>query len=448
MGTHTGAGAHRRLLVALIVAVGGAAALLTLVDNAETARASAVAWFCLVLWLSEAVAVFVPTLLLALLVPVALGHLGPEYSLRSVMSWGAEPVIALFFGGFALGTAASVHGIDRMLARAATRIAGRRADALVAVLLGTTAFLSMWMSNIAAAALMISALQPMMRDPHHPLRRPLLLAVAFGANLGGMATPIGTGPNAIAMAEMPGARDITFAGWMGFALPLTTGALLVAWLLIVALHRVRGQQLEEIAQFDEHTEAERPRLVGLLALGAIVLWLSEPLHGIPSPNISIAIAVLLFGSGLLPAAALARIDWSTLVVIGGGIMLGRLIEDAGLFNNLASALVTMQTSRIALTAALVAASALLSAVMSNTAAATMLIPMGLALLPESTGLPVLIAMGASFGMPFVISTPPNAMAVGAGLRPRDLLVPGLILMVGGCILIASTGHTVLAWLGY
>jgi sodium-dependent dicarboxylate transporter 2/3/5 len=85
--------------------------------------------------------------------------------------------------------------------------------------------------------------------------------------------------------------------------------------------------------------------------------------------------------------------------------------------------------------------------MSNTATATMLVPVAAQLDPASPALPILIALGASFGMPFAISTPPNAMVVGAGLRGRELLVPGLTVMIGGSVLLALTGPAVLRWFG-
>jgi sodium-dependent dicarboxylate transporter 2/3/5 len=93
--------------------------------------------------------------------------------------------------------------------------------------------------------------------------------------------------------------------------------------------------------------------------------------------------------------------------------------------------------------ALLLLTATLSAVMSNTATATLLVPVASALLPGLPGAPILVALAASFGMPFVVSTPANAMAVGAGARSADLLAPGLILMVGGCLVLALTGPTVL-----
>lgn len=132
------------------------------------------------------------------------------------MRWAADPVLALFFGGFALGAAASRHGIDVHIAEPALVLSRHRRRRLLALVIAATAALSMWISNIAAAALMLAALRPHL---HHgertqPFRGAMLLGVAMGANLGGMATPIRTGPNGIAIAHLElwtGSRS--FNGW-------------------------------------------------------------------------------------------------------------------------------------------------------------------------------------------------------------------------------------------
>lgn len=432
---------------ALAFAVLGAGACVVFFGANATGLATAIVFFCLALWLTEAVPVFVPTLAIFVLVPGLLGPLDPAFALRPVMLWAAEPVLILFFGGFVLGVAAAHHGIDHVIARWALQLAGGRGWALVAMLAGATAFLSMWMSNIAAAALMITTTGPLLRDGDRELRAALLLAVAFGANLGGMATPIGTGPNAIALATMPGG-EITFIAWMAFALPITLGMLALACGLILLRHRVGGHRLPGIPAGGARQPGQHPRTVAALAGATIAAWLSEPLHGVPAPVVSLALAAVLFGGGLLPAGAIREIDWSTLIVIAGGIALGRLIEAASLLAPLSQQFADWDTHPLLLAGVLVSVSAFMSALMSNTATATMLIPIAHGLEPGGQVLPVLIAIGASFGMPFVISTPPNAMVVGAGLRQRDLMWPGLLLMITGCALVTLTGRVVLELLGY
>ena len=156
---------------------------------------------------------------------------------------------------------------------------------------------------------------------------------------------------------------------------------------------------------------------------------------------------MLFLSGLLKKKDILKIDWSTLLLIAGGITLGRLFEQSGLIKTLA-ANVPFGDLHPSLTIFLLClASALLAALMSNTATAVLLIPLATALVPyPSTA--ILIAISASFGVPFVISTPQNAMVYGeGGVKFGDLFWPGIFLMVLGCVIVSLTGPAVLNFVG-
>ncbi|MGI9065495.1 MAG: SLC13 family permease, partial [Pyrinomonadaceae bacterium] len=174
------------------------------INDPVFARAVAIAGICLVLWLTEVVPPYVPTLLLWALTPLLLAGYGEQFHLARVLGWSANPVLALFLGGFALSVAASRHGIDNLIARLAVRLSGGHRLALVALVIVATATLSMWMSNIAAAAMMLAALHPLFvgTDKSNRFRRATLMGIAIGANFGGIATPIGSGPNAIAIAAV------------------------------------------------------------------------------------------------------------------------------------------------------------------------------------------------------------------------------------------------------
>jgi sodium-dependent dicarboxylate transporter 2/3/5 len=430
---------------AVVATAAAAIAALSLGSSAEPliARSALVAGVCLVLWLSEVVPPYVPTLVLWALVPLLLEPFGQEFRLARVLGWSADPVLALFLGGFTLSVAAGRYGIDTRLAHLAVSLSGGRRLVLLALTAAVTALMSMWMSNIAAAAMMLSALRPLLSGATagDPFRRAMLMAIAVGANFGGMATPIGSGPNGLAIAAASRHTQITFLSWMAFAVPLTVGLVAAGLLLIAVRFRVRGAARSAIP----HPQALAPGARGVMGVFFVTVaaWLSEPLHGAPSAVVALLAVVALFGSGLLDRADLGRIDWSTLGLIAGGIALGTLLEKSGLVKVAAEAIPWAQISPLGRLLALSFASALLSALMSNTAAATMLIPLAASIDP-SPSTAVLIAIAASLGIPFVISTPPNAMVYGeGGLTQTDLLVPGLVLMILGCVLISLTGPYVL-----
>ncbi len=411
------------------------------------ARAVAIAGTCLVLWLTEVVPPYVPTLLLWALTPLLLSGYGAQFHLAQVLGWSANPVLALFLGGFALSVAASRHGIDKLITRFAVRLSGGHRLGLVGLVIAATAVLSMWMSNIAAAAMMLAALHPLFAGTakDDPFRRATFLGIAMGANFGGIATPIGTGPNAIAIASVSHNVRITFLNWMVFAVPLALGLMIAGGALLMARFRLRG--FTEMSNITVKPPDGRGRLVMALFFLTVAAWLTEPIHGTSAAIVALIATAVLFGSGLLRREDITRIDWSTLGLIAGGIGMGTLLDQGGLTRFAGAALPWQEIPHTTRLFMLCFSAALLSALMSNTASVTMLIPLAAGIDPgPSTA--ILLAISASLGIPFVISTPPNAMIYGeGGITFSDLAIPGLILMVLGCILVSLTGPFVLNLLG-
>lgn len=442
----------RRLRWAATLAMGAAGSWASIAGFSEplAERGGVIAAGVLALWLFEVVPAFVPTLALLVATPLVLGG---EFTPVVVMSWVADPILALFFGGFVLGEAASVHGIDRALANASVRAAHGNAPRLVVAVALSTVFLSMWMSNIAAAALMLACIRPLCPEDG-PLRRVLLLTVAMAANLGGMATPIASGPNGIAIAAIPG--GISFGTWMVFAVPLMLGTLGGTIALLLRVHGVGSETAVPVPEAGESSVSAEieveptkrwPKVVGMVAIVAIVLWVSEPWHHVSAALVALGLATILFGTGWVPADRLRKLDWSTLILIAGGVALGKLAHATDLMGPFATVLGESERSSVLQLALLLLASAGLSAVMSNTGTTALLAPLSVSLLPDVPTAPILVALASTFGVPFVVSTPPNAMAVGAGARGKDLLLPGMILLVGGCFLLTATGPFVMGWLG-
>jgi solute carrier family 13 (sodium-dependent dicarboxylate transporter), member 2/3/5 len=437
----------RKIVIAGCLFVGFSALAFLYIHNPVICRAAVIAIFCLSLWLTELIPLYATTLLLVVAISFFLAPLDPKFSFAQVLSWAAQPVLALFFGGFVMGVAMKRYALDNFIAhQILKRSHGKPIIVLLGVLIGT-AFLSMWMSNIAAAALMFAALRPLWKEANenHLLRTPLLLSVAYGANFGGMATPIGTGPNAIAIAEVQPYQSVTFVQWMLLAFPLTVGMLLLTFFVLMFLHRIPKQKIK--------LETEIPaisfdaKIILLIFAVVIILWLTESIHQIPSAVIALLLSAVLFGLRLLDYEDLKAVDWQTLILIAGGLILGELVDRSGLANNFASIVAWHKVSKFSMIIGFVLATAVLSAIASNTAAAALTIPIALSVNP-SPALAIILAMGASMGAPFIISTPPNAMAFGeGGLKPIHFLIPGSILMLIGCLLISATGQRVLQVVG-
>lgn len=398
---------------------------------------------CIVLWLGQLVPVFVPTLLLLSLAPILLGE---AYTATRVLGWAIDPVLALFFGGLAMSAAAERHGLAALLARRVLAWSGGDRRRLITLAMGLTALLSMWLSNTAAATLMLATLMPVadrLRDAN--LRRGLLLAVAAGANLGGIATPIGTAPNALAIAQL-GERAPSFVSWMALGLPLAALMLVIARTVIIRQCQLAGQIPDE----DPDTTSERlspsGRLATLLIACAVALWLSEPLHGISASTVSLGLAACCFASGLLERDDLARFDWATLLLIGGGIALGRMLEQTGVVALATAAVPWADFAPWLLASAALIVTMLCSAVLSNTATATLILTAMAAIAPQRPELAIILVLGSSLSFPFAVSTPPNAMIAGLGIGTRDLLRLGLALMLLGGLILGVLGPSCAAWI--
>jgi sodium-dependent dicarboxylate transporter 2/3/5 len=314
---------------------------------------------------------------------------------------------------------------------------------LALLLMLGTAFLGMWMSNVAAAALVLAAAQPVLSALKEIPRRRVLVALAMGANLGGVATPIGTGPNGIAIAALADRTTITFTTWMGFGVPLAACLLGGTYLI---LRPGLGEEKVPASARPPPPLSGRGRAVVALAVIAIIAWLTEPIHGVPSAIVALALAASLFASGLLATTDLREIDWSTLLLIAGGVTLGKVLEETHLLEPAIAAVASSGLPLVVLQLALCAVAAVLAALMSNTGTAALLIPVALRL-DSSPTTALLVALATSLGVPFVISTPPNAMVAAEGVPAGDLLRPGLVILIGGVVALAVTGPAVLSVFG-
>ena len=420
--------------------------------GAPIAGALAVTVLAATLWITEAL----PLPVTALLVPVGLAGMGVFEASDAFTSFGSS-VLFLVLGGYALAVAVEVNGVDQWLARRILGLSGSRTIGLLAAFMATSAVLSMLISNTATTALLIpvaaGVLARQKRDDN--LSRLLLLGVAYGASIGGVATITGSPPNAIAA----GLLDLSFLQWMAYGLPISMVMIVVA--LFVLWWTFPPNTRHVYTDFEGGAELTP---LGKRTLGVagfiLVLWLVGPalarLTGLPGALLSSA-AVAIFAVALLVATrcvtwkALEKgVHWGVLLLLGGGLSLGRGLTDSGAADWLA----LMLTSHVedwaflVMKLMLVAVAVFATELISNTAVTAKLAPvlMGVALhlglQAESLVVPVAIATSMAFMLP--MATPPNALVHASGyVVQRDMMRVGLRLNLAAIAVITLLFHYLL-----
>ena len=398
------------------------------------------------LWMTQALHLSVT----ALLVPL-LAVLTGLMDLRTGLASFAHPIIFLFLGGFALAAALQQHGLDRALALAVLRLAAGRRDAAVALLFGLTALLSMWISNTAAAAMMLPLALGLLRDEDGPPERAfVLLGVAYAASIGGIGTLVGSPPNAIAAA----AAGISFAQWLRIGVPAV--ALLLPLMIGVLYLVLRPRLGGRVASACEPLVWTRGRRVTVLvfALTAAGWVFAAPLAralGIGADIdsvVAVAAVIALLSLGAIDWPQFERRShWDVLLLFGGGLALGRVMEVSGGSRFLADALVQQLQGAPPLLVLLgvVAFVVFLTELVSNTAVAALLVPVFM-VVGDALGLPgsmlaVAIAVAASCAFMLPVATPPNAIVYGMGQVPQATMMRcGLVLNLVCIGAVAATAY--------
>jgi sodium-dependent dicarboxylate transporter 2/3/5 len=283
-----------------------------------------------------------------------------------------------------------------------------------------------------------------------PVRRGLVLAVPFAANIGGMGTPISSPPNAVAVGFLQQAGyEVSFLGWMLVAVPLAVGLLFFTWLLLAARFPAKTEGLT-LQAGGGHLDARGGYVLGVI-LVTIALWLTDALHGLPTAVVALLPAIAFTAPGLLGRRDFNNLQWHILVLIAGGIALGVGMQATGLDRILVEA---VPTGKLYVLAPLVLAALALSTFMSNTAASNLLLPLGISLAATTAGVGAIeagvsIARVASAAMALPVSTPPNAIAYAHGvLESRDLLTSGVIVGIVAVVLVIVGGPPIIQfWLG-
>lgn len=407
--------------------------------------------FCLVLfilaaglWITAVIPPFATGILVMVLSIYVLGLPGGLLGLDSsgytlFLNPISSPVLALFFGGLVLAMGATKHGLDVRIAKAFLKPFGTKpANVLLAIIL-ITVFFSMFMSNTATTAMMIAIMTPILTqfEGREFFKKAMVLAIPFAANIGGVGTVIGSPPNAVAVSVLATQGiHVSFFHWMVIGLPF---ALIMSFILWVVFLKVFKPQKEEFnILFPQPLALTWDLLVVVIAFAlTLLLWLTEPLHKIPSAVVAL-IPVLMFSLfGIINANDLKKLDWDVMILIAGGMVLGVAMVTTGLSEILVSYLELIKVPVLVMLCFVVLVTTVISNFMSNTSAANILIPIVVVLADADPFIGVLaVAFACSMAMSLPISTPPNAIAFAThAIETKEMFRNGTIISLIGVVMI-------------
>jgi len=402
------------------------------------------------LWVTEAIPLFVTSFLILALQSVLLApHIDGNY--RVFLAPFFSSTILLFLGGFVLARGLARYHLDERMAFYLLDKVGDSPGRILLGMMAVTAFLSMWMSNTATTALMIAVAYPLVRqlEPGDPFAKAIILGIPFSANVGGIGTPIGTPPNAIALSALKEVGiNLSFLRWMVLTVPLELFVLLVIYWVLMLFFRPRTGKVKLSLEKMPPPERREIFVSGVLAL-TVLLWLTTGLHGVPSSVISVFPVLALFGTGLLRREDFNSLGWDVLFVIGGGLSLGVGVHRSGLDGWLLTSLGFERLGFYPLLLIFAFLAALLTNFMSNTSTAALLVPIVLAIGKNPLILSLGIALSASASMLLPISTPPNAIAYGSGLiKVKDMARAGGVITFIFVIAVSTIGYFYWKLLGF
>lgn len=412
-------------------------------------------YFIAVLWLTEAVHVSVTALLIPVLaVLMDFTHQNSHgvlvaFDIKTALSTFANPIIYLFFGGFALATALHIQKLDRKIAMYIIAMSGSHLGVATVAICFVTAFLSMWISNTATAAMMLPLVLGILTHLDKQKDRGtfvyILLALAYSASIGGLGTLIGSPPNAIAAAAL----NMDFASWMKIGMPMVI--IILPMMLIVMYFIFKPNLNRKIILQKEDIPWNAPRIVTIILFSVTALfWIfRKPLTKILDVALSdgliaLAAAVLVVILGLASWKDVDKgTDWGILILFGGGLTLSAILKSSG-----ASLVLGQEVARIFSNAPVFVLIVVVSAFIiflteftSNTASAALLVPV-FATIANEIGLPkevlvLVIGLGASCAFMLPVATPPNAIVFGTKLIKQGEMIKAGVFLNIACVIIIS-----------
>lgn len=415
-------------------------------------RIIAIFVFATLSWLTECIPAWATSLSIMTMMCVSVSqnsfgifkgdHVGELLDSKEIMASFADPIIMLFLAGFILAIAASKSGLDTLLAKNLMRPFGRKSENVLLGFLLITGFFSMFISNTATAALMLTFLTPVFAalPANGKGRIALTMSIPLAANLGGMGTPIGTPPNLIALKYLNDPAglnmNIDFAQWMMFMFPLVIILLLICWRVLIYFFPFSQKTIDLEIKGEIHSGWRMWVVIGTFII-TILLWvIPKDITGIDTNTVSMIPMGLFAITGVITAKDLQEINWSVIWMVAGGFAIGLGMNGSGLADAAIESIPFDNWSPIIILVISGLICYFLSNFISNTATAALLVPI-LAVVCKGMGdkLDVIggtstvligIAIAASTAMCLPISTPPNAIAYSTGLvEQKDMLKTGL-----------------------
>lgn len=377
-------------------------------------------------------------------------NLGDPLPYKNIMACFADPVIMLFIGGFVLAIAAGKTGLDVQLAKILLKPFGNKSDHVLLGFILITGLFSMFVSNTATAAMMLTFLAPVFKQlpPEGKGRIALALSIPVAANLGGMGTPIGTPPNTIALKYLNDPEGLNmglgFGQWMLFMFPLVAVLLFISWILLKHFYPFT-QKTVELELEGGVKKGKNAKIVIVTFCVTVLLWLTDALTGINSYTVALIPFVVFAMTGVITKYDLEEINWSVLWMVAGGFALGYGLNASGLAEIAVESIPFGDFSPVAILVLSGLICYMLSNFISNSATAALLMPI-LAVVCKAMGdklgaiggtptILIGVAIAASSAMILPVSTPPNALAFSTNLvQQKDMVKIGVIVGIISMVL--------------
>jgi len=429
-------------------------------------------------WITEAAPMAVTALLPIILFPAL-----DVFTLKEATAPYASPIIFLFMGGFLLALGLEEHGLHKRIALGLIKITGTSANGIILGFMLATAFLSMWISNTATTIMMLPiALSVINLVKHDSIDTTgfnhfsiaLMLGIAYAANIGGVATIIGTPPNVVFVgyAEELLHTEIGFADWMMVGVPVSMLLLLITYLLLTqVVHKNKlGKMSNAEALIDDELKAlgkwkAEEKIVAIIFGLTAFMWIFKaPLNNLIGFSLLNDTVTAMIGGvlmfvipldlkgkiNLLHWKATQRLPWGILLLFGGGMTLAKAMEQAGLVNIIAEVISQNHFSVLLIFLILITTMLFMTELMSNVALATIFIPIVMAIAtgvninPLLLSIPVAMAASCAFMMP--ISTPPNAIVFSSGhVKISQMVKVGIWLNILSVIVLLGAAFSLIEW---